>query len=142
MRVTQEQYKRIIGLAGRGIASSRSEPEGVRQTLNAAARAARSGRFQEAEVLMSSLPLDGPLGPATLDLKAKLYAQQGRLVEAQLCWMEAVRQSPGNEPYRRSLQYVTRILRPSRFPAIIYMTALALLLSIAALCIGFAGWRS
>lgn len=139
--MTQKQYERIIGLVGRGSVPTRLEPEKVHQDLNASARIARSGRLHEAEVLISSLPLDGPLGPATLDLKAKLCAQQGRLVEAQLCWMEAVRQSPGNESYRRSLAYVTRVLRPSRFSIIIYMTVLALLAVIAALCVGIARWR-
>lgn len=64
--------------------------------------------------MLAVLPLDGPLGPETLDLKAKMCAQQGRLVEAQFCWMEAVRQSPGNASYRRSLDYLTRQVRPSQ----------------------------
>ena len=114
MRVTQRQYERIIGSASPSSTSARIDTEKVRQVLDEAARVARSGRLQEAETMVSSLPPDGPLGPATLDLKAKICAQQGRLVEAQLCWMEAVRQSPGNASYRRSLDYLARILCPSR----------------------------
>lgn len=109
--------------------------------LNAAARTARKKRLHQAERMIAGLPVDGPLGPATLDLKARICAQQGRLIEAQFCWMEAVRQSPGNESYRRSLDYVTHVLRPSRFPIIIYMMVLALLVVIAALCAGIARWQ-
>lgn len=136
MRVTNEQYKRIIGLVGRGNSSSRPEPEVVCQRLATAARAARKGCFQEAENLVASLPVDGPLGPATLDLKARIFAQQGRLIEAQFCWMEAVRRCPGNESYRRSLDYVTRVLRPPRFPLILYIAIMALLVLAAAIFIG------
>lgn len=139
MQITQEQYERIIGLVGRGSASSRPTTEEVRRNLNAATRAARKGHFQEAEMLLASLPVDGSLGAATLDLKARVYAQQGRLVEAQLCWMEAVRQSPGNEVYRRSLHYVTHALRPSRLPAAFFIIVIVLLTSIAAVCIQIAG---
>lgn len=139
MRVTQQQYERIIGLASRSSASTRLEPEKVRQVLDAAARVARSGHLQEAETMISSLPLEGPLCPATLDLKARICAQQGRLVEAQLCWMEAVRQSPGNESYRRSLQYVTRVLRPSRLPVLICIVALAMLVIVAVVFAGIVG---
>ena len=90
---------------------------------------------------MASLPLDGPLGPAALDLKARIFAQQGRLIEAQFCWMEAVRRAPGNESYRRSLHYVTRVLRPPRFPLVVYMVAVALLVLVVALVIRAGGWR-
>lgn len=142
MRITQAQYELIIGRVGRGGASSRPTTEQVRSSLSAAARAARKGRFQEAEVLLGSLPVDGPLGAATLDLKAKVCAQQGRLIEAQLCWMEAVRQSPGNERYRRSLHYVTNGLRPSRLPASMIIMMIVLLTMLAAGLIQMAGWIS
>lgn len=131
MRITQQQYDRIVGLAGGRVASVRPEPENVQQVLCAAAQVARRGRLQDAETMIASLPLTGPLGPATLDLKARLCAQQGRLVEAQLCWMEAVRQSPGNESYRQSLHYVTRTLRPSRLPLLMYTMTSATLVVMA-----------
>jgi len=79
------------------------------------------------------------LGPATLDLKARICAQQGRLIEAQFCWMEAVRQSPGNESYRRSLGYVARVLRPSRFSVIVYLVIMALCALVAAIVISTFG---
>ena len=91
--------------------------------------------------MIAGLPVDGPLGPATLDLKARICAQQGRLNEAQFCWMEAVRQSPGNETYRRSLDYVTRSLRPSRFPLVLYLVLMALCSVLVAIVFGTVGGR-
>ena len=91
--------------------------------------------------MIAGLPVDGPSGPATLDLKARICAQQGRLIEAQFCWMEAVRQSPGNETYRRSLDYVTRSLRPSRLPLVLYLVLAALLALVVAIVLGTAGGR-
>ena len=139
MCMTRQEYDRIIGLTSQRDVSTRLEPEEVRQALDAAARVARRGRLQEAETMISSLPLEGSLGPATLDLKARICAQQGRLIEAQFCWMEAVRQSPGNELYRRSLQYVTRVLCPSRLPAVIYVVVLAMLVIIIFALVGVVG---
>jgi len=141
MRVSHEQYERIIGLVGRGSSSSRPAPEEIQDTLNAAARVARNGHLQDAERMITGLPTDGPLGPATLDLKARICAQQGRLIEAQFCWMEAVRQSPGNEAYRRSLDYVTRNLRPSRGPVVFYLVLVALLTLVVAIVLSTVGGR-
>jgi len=140
VRITQEQYERIVGLASQGIAPVRLEPEKVCRALDAAARVARGGHLPEAETMIASLPLTGPLGPATLDLKARICAQQGRLAEAQFCWMEAVRQSPGNESYRQCLQYVTCTLRPSRLPLLICSITLVMLV-VRALILAYAAGR-
>ena len=91
--------------------------------------------------MIAGLPTDGPLGPATLDLKARICAQQGRLIEAQFYWMEAVRQSPGNEAYRRSLDYVTRSLRPSRGPVVFFLVLVALLTLVIAIVLSTVGGR-
>jgi len=139
VHVTQQQYKRIIGLASRSATPAPVEPEKVLQALGEVARVARRGHLQEAETIVSYLPLEGPLGPATLDLKARICAQQGRLIEAQLCWMEAVRQSPGNESYRRSLHYVTHVLRPSRLPVLMSTVAVAMLVIMALVLAGVVG---
>lgn len=116
MRVTQAQYERLVGLVRHRRNGGGGEPMKTQSILRAAACLARQGRLHEAEQALAGAPLDGPVGPETLDLKARILAQQGRLVEAQLCWLEAVRQSPGNPVYRRSLNHVTRDLRPFRFP--------------------------
>ena len=126
------QHKAIIDLVGGGESASSRDLLRDRQALAAAALLARRGSYQEAENTLAVLPLTGSLGPETLDLKAKICAQQGRLVEAQAAWMEAVRQSPGNASYRRSLDYVTRCLCPSRLWLLAWGLA-AMLLALGAL---------
>lgn len=76
------------------------------QTLATAANLARRGQYAEAETLLASLPADGPMATPILDLKAKVFAQQGRYVEAEACWMEAIRQSPGNPAYQAALSRI------------------------------------
>lgn len=132
--MTSEQYERFIGLSSRVSGQTALTPEKTLATLHEAARTARRGHLAEAEVLISGLPLDGPLGATTLDLKARLCAQQGRLVEAQLCWMEAIRLSPGNDSYRRSLSYLTHLLRPQRSPTVFGFAMLLIILTLLILC--------
>jgi len=114
MWVTRQQYERIIGMGSLMNKECRADLSRDWNVLVAAARLARRGRFLEAETTIARLPLDGPLGPAALDLKAKICAQQGRMLEAQFCWTEAVRRSPSNASYRRSLDYLARHLCYSR----------------------------
>jgi len=116
VRVTQAQYEQLVGMVHHQRNDGGGDPVQIQGLLRTAACLARQGRLHEAEQMLGGIALDGPLGSQTLDLKARILAQQGRLVEAQLCWLEAVRQSPGNAMYRRSLDYVTRDLRPSRIP--------------------------
>lgn len=139
MRVSHEQYERILGLVGRGSSSSCPAFEEIQDTLNAAARVARKGHLQDAERMINGLPADGPSGSATLDLKARICAQQRRLIEAQFCRMEALRQSTGNEAYRRSLDYVTRSLRPSRGPVVFYLVLVAMLSLVVAIVFSTVG---
>jgi type VI secretion system protein ImpK len=69
------------------------------------------GRYDDAEqVLGANSAIDTP---ATLDLQARIRAQQGRLVEAQTLWSEAVRLDPNNESYRAGLQRLTSMNRRS-----------------------------
>ena len=112
MDLPRQQYDMLVGLAH---AQGSSQPRDLisdQQTLAEAARFARRGSYQEAENLLASLPADGPLGPVTLDLKAKTLAQQGRLLEAELCWLEAVRQCPGDPRYRAALDWLVRARAP------------------------------
>ncbi|MBA9001583.1 OmpA family protein [Thermomonospora cellulosilytica] len=71
-------------------------PDAVREITLAQARTlARRGRYLEAERLLDELAGDGG-GPdvTVLDLLARVYAQQGRLEEADRCWAEAERLAP------------------------------------------------
>ncbi|MBE1531183.1 tetratricopeptide repeat protein [Actinomadura algeriensis] len=64
----------------------------AREAVLAQARTlARAGRYAEAEAL-----LDGESGASVLDLRARMYAQQGRFDDADRCWAEAAALDPGD----------------------------------------------
>ncbi|MFI0366699.1 OmpA family protein [Actinomadura sp. 1N219] len=88
--------------------------QAVREVTVAQARAlARAGRYAEAEEL-----LDGEHGPVVLDLKARMYAQQGRLDEADRCWAEVAALSPGDPGAaegRRRIAQIRAAASPRRF---------------------------
>lgn len=58
---------------------------------------ARHGRFAEAEELLDGAWGTTDPGPAVLDLRARIHAQQGRLDQADRCWAEAERLAPGDK---------------------------------------------
>ncbi|MFI0485637.1 OmpA family protein [Actinomadura sp. 9N215] len=96
-------------------AASPAPAQAVREVTIAQARAlARAGHYAEAEEL-----LDGEHGPAALDLKARVYAQQGRLDEADRCWAEVAALSPGDpgaaEGRRRIAAIRAAAASPRRF---------------------------
>ncbi|QFG24226.1 tetratricopeptide repeat protein [Actinomadura sp. WMMB 499] len=64
----------------------------VREAALAQARTlARAGRYAEATAV-----LEGEHGAAVLDLRARMYAQQGRFDDADRCWAEAAALDPGD----------------------------------------------
>lgn len=71
--------------------------------------------------MLADASLEGSLTPRALHPRARIFAQ-GRLVEAQQCRLDPVRQTPGNTVYRRSLDYVTRDLHPPRLPTLLLST--------------------
>ena len=59
-----------------------------------AVQLARAGHYDEAErTLLEVVGREPSFRPAAFDLQAKMYAQQGRYVEAEKCWLEATRLS-------------------------------------------------
>ncbi len=133
MQVSQHQYDAIVGLAGRCSAPASRDLNADQRTLMEAATLARRGRYQDAENLLSVLPGDGPLGAATLDLKARVFAQQGRYLEAEYCWMEALRLSPANRSYRRALDCLVQsrhVFRVERWLPGILMAGLLVMIPI------------
>lgn len=58
---------------------------------------ARSGRYAEADKLLAENMRDLDRTPAALDLRARMYAQQGQLREARSCWNRALQLDPTNE---------------------------------------------
>jgi len=86
-------------------------------TLALAASSARKGRFKEAEDLLSPLIMESESQNDALDLLAKVYAQQGKIEEAQHLWQQALKHDPDNRLFQESLQDCKEIL--SRGPALI-----------------------
>lgn len=70
---------------------------------------ARGRHYQQAEEILDRLTKRGSrVSLANLDLRARMYAQQGRFSEAEALWRELIRQDPGNAAYQEGLRYVTR----------------------------------
>ena len=113
MAISQRQYEAIVGLANRHSKTGPHDVASDHQLLVRAARLARRGRYHDAEALLATLPADGPLGPATLDLKAKILAQQGRYLEAEACWHQALKLTPDNQAFHRAL---VAIAEERRYP--------------------------
>jgi len=66
--------------------------------LSRAKALAWQGRYENAELVLESLPHHSP---EALDLLARIRAQQGLLREAATLWAEASRIEPGNSRIRR-----------------------------------------
>lgn len=96
-----------------------------------AASLARLGLYEDAERALVSVPTRGPLAPQILDLAARVYAQQGRLLDAERCWVEAVRLVPTNPAFHAGLACVAdhaRPLSPRRIGGLLVLFAI--------LCVG------
>lgn len=80
-----------------------------RALLPKAAELARSGKYLEAECLLQHLIQEGSELPAVFDLLAKIRAQQGRLLEAQSYWADAIQLSSAKDFYRAALKRIERL---------------------------------
>ncbi|GAA4233541.1 hypothetical protein GCM10022254_36210 [Actinomadura meridiana] len=102
--------------------------EAVQEVTIAQARElARAGRYAEAEQLLQE-----EHGPAALDLKARVYAQQGRLNEADRCWAEVAAHSPGHPGATAGRHRIAKILAKAASPRRFLITRTVLRLGIAA----------
>lgn len=77
--------------------------------LPKAAELARSGKYSEAECLLLYFLQEGNTLPTVYDLLARIRAQQGRLLEAQSYWADAIQLSHTNEFYRTALKRIERL---------------------------------
>ena len=87
---------------------------GIRAQIAVATDLARQGAYVEAEEIIRSLP-GYESDPATMDLLARIHAQQGRLAEAESDWAAAQRLEPGNRTFGQALDYLG-LLRRSVMP--------------------------
>ncbi|MFZ5517082.1 MAG: OmpA family protein [Candidatus Zhuqueibacterota bacterium] len=82
--------------------------------LEDACKLAHTGRYAEAENLLSEIKGDRSIELQKLDLLARIKAQQGRLPEAELLWKKAEQLDPENSVYRTALQTISNFQqRPS-----------------------------
>lgn len=68
----------------------------VTNILTRAASLARKGDLLQAESLLVTLSDDDKVRPEAIDLLAKVYAQQGKIDQAQALWLKALQSDPSN----------------------------------------------
>jgi outer membrane protein OmpA-like peptidoglycan-associated protein len=108
-------------------------------TVSRASELARSGCYNDAEVLLADGRHEARENPTILDLCARICAQQGRLLEAENYWTLASRLEPENVAYRAGLH---RIAQVQRRPAWILFPLLPVLVSIVCVFIAIIIGRS
>lgn len=77
--------------------------------LPKAAELARAGKYLEAECLLEHLIQEGNELPVIFDLMARIRAQQGRLLEAQSYWADAIQLSSSKDIYRTALKRIEHL---------------------------------
>lgn len=72
-------------------------------TFALAAFLARKGELKQAEALLLPLANEPEAQIDTLDLLAKVYAQQGKMEEARALWLRALQKEPSSAHFLRAL---------------------------------------
>lgn len=73
-------------------------------TLSRAREMARAGRYREAEQLLAAPDAGADSAPESLDLRARICAQEGRFAEAEKLWTRACQLEPANAAYSNALR--------------------------------------
>ncbi len=115
--------------------NSDGESLAVQLTLAMAARLGRSGSHQQAEQMLATLPEAQQTSPAVLDLRARLRAQQGDLLDAAMLWRSALQQDPGNGAYRAALDRIEAAHGGGRSRGLLGIAA-----AVAVVVLALAGW--
>jgi len=81
----------------------------ARRTFVASTILARKGRYDDAvRLLQAAREAQGCSRAEGLDLLARIYVQQGRHLDAELCWREAKRLDQSNSAYDHALERLRR----------------------------------
>ncbi len=80
--------------------------------LQRAAVLARKGELSQAEILLTPLIESNTPRIETMDLLAKIYAQQGRIDQAQALWLKASQQEPSNLHFLTALRLCAYYKKP------------------------------
>ena len=92
--------------------------------LSRATVLAGRGRYADAENVLRDIVNSGPDASTTLDLIARIRAQQGRYSEAMVLWKKALELNPENEIYRAGIQRIEKIQnRPLWVRAVVPLVA-------------------
>lgn len=70
---------------------------------------ARKGYHNQAEIIISEILKDYGDFSEILDLQARIYAQQGRIVEAEAIWRKALLLDPSNSAYQKALNRISKM---------------------------------
>lgn len=87
----------------------------ARLLLAQAAELARAGRYREAETLLAGEEARGVGTTGVADLRARIYAQQGQLAEAEALWQEVLTVDAENGAARDGLQRIAALRRGRMF---------------------------
>lgn len=98
-----------LGSSGTSSASSQSLQS--KATVALVSSLARKGELSQAASLLAPLVNDSEASLDSLDLLAKIYAQQGRTVEAQSLWLRAVQKDPSNLHFIEALRTCADVQR-------------------------------
>ncbi len=92
--------------------------------LSRATVLAGRGQYADAENVLRDIENSGPDASTTLDLIARIRAQQGRYSEAMVLWKKALELNPDNETYRAGIRRIEKILnRPLWTRAVVPLVA-------------------
>jgi predicted negative regulator of RcsB-dependent stress response len=64
---------------------------------------ARKGKLQQAEVIMLPIASQPNASTQSIDLLAKIYAQQRKINEARILWLRALQMEPSNKHFIKAL---------------------------------------
>ena len=129
------------GASGSGAEGGSSLQPMVTDILIRAGSLARQGNFPEAENLLRTASDADSRRIEVLDLLAKVYAQQGKIDQAQALWLQALQRYPSNTRFLSALrlcasckqsrfeQFVSRYLWLLLVVVVWFLIAMALILS-------------
>jgi len=97
--------------------------------ISKATELARDQRYDEAEGLLKHIIQDYEPSARALDLLGKIYAQQGKILEARSAWKLALQIDPNNHDYVNAMKKCESVLVPDyRGRALYYLIILILLI--------------
>lgn len=105
--------------------------------LSRAASLARKGEYAAAESLLKQLVGSENESPRTLDLLARIHAQQGRFSEAEAFWKRALEVEPNNEFYLAGLNRIAQMRSRPPWASVLLPMAAAFIATLAVCLVGF-----